>query len=456
MRTPKITKPIKLTLLLAFVFTMFSCSEDDSQPYITTPPSKGRVLVVGAGASGLQAAKMLKDNGYDVDIMEASAEIGGRLRKNTTLADFDLDLGAEWGTGTNSYLYEMTQIYGQDIVIDNTEEQYWFIDEVYDVEDLDCPEHIKALVEYVYETAHTQPNQTIDEWAEGEGMGSEYDDLIEAIANLEGASAENLSAPEELLEELKSNVNRDKFRLRNKTYCDFVHDHLADALKDEIYLSCPVSKIDYSGELIKVTVGEKIYEVDKVIVTVSVKVLQEGYIEFVPALPAEKLEAINNIGMEEGMKVFLKFTDNFFQDAMIVGGSEGSMYYDATHGKDSEDAILGVQVTGRNARELSALPEAQAVQAILSEMDEISEGLASQKFTGEYKMVDWGKEEFIKGAFSYEKVNTGDARDVLAAPVAKKIYFAGEATSTNGNKGTVNGALETGKREALRVMEDFE
>ena len=57
---------------------------------------------------------------------------------------------------------------------------------------------------------------------------------------------------------------------------------------------------------------------------------------------------------------------------------------------------------------------------------------------------DWSRDPFARGAYSYIAAGGGDARAVLAAPVDDTLFFAGEATSNDGQGGTVNGALETG------------
>jgi len=56
----------------------------------------GKIIIVGAGASGLAAAKVLEQNNIDYLILEATNRYGGRLKKDTTLADFPIDIGAEW------------------------------------------------------------------------------------------------------------------------------------------------------------------------------------------------------------------------------------------------------------------------------------------------------------------------------------------------------------------------
>ena len=63
-------------------------------------------------------------------------------------------------------------------------------------------------------------------------------------------------------------------------------------------------------------------------------------------------------------------------------------------------------------------------------------------------MHDWSDDPFSRGAYSYIKVGGLSARAALASPVEKTLFFAGEATATDGQGGTVNGALVTGERAA--------
>jgi len=57
---------------------------------------KGNVIIIGAGAAGMYAGYLLKQNGIEFKILEASSVYGGRLKKAENFANFPLDLGAEW------------------------------------------------------------------------------------------------------------------------------------------------------------------------------------------------------------------------------------------------------------------------------------------------------------------------------------------------------------------------
>ena len=57
---------------------------------------EGKAVVVGAGASGLAAGYLLDRYGVDFEILEANDRYGGRVKRDDDLADFPIDLGAEW------------------------------------------------------------------------------------------------------------------------------------------------------------------------------------------------------------------------------------------------------------------------------------------------------------------------------------------------------------------------
>ena len=56
----------------------------------------GKVIIIGVGASGLAAAKILEQNGIDYQILEATDRYSGRLKKVEGFADFPIDIEAEW------------------------------------------------------------------------------------------------------------------------------------------------------------------------------------------------------------------------------------------------------------------------------------------------------------------------------------------------------------------------
>jgi len=68
---------------------------------------------------------------------------------------------------------------------------------------------------------------------------------------------------------------------------------------------------------------------------------------------------------------------------------------------------------------------------------------------------DWRADPFARGAYSYLPVGGVEAQESLARPVEGTLFFAGEATNTEGHNGTVHGALATGRRAAREVLDSL-
>ena len=73
-----------------------------------------------------------------------------------------------------------------------------------------------------------------------------------------------------------------------------------------------------------------------------------------------------------------------------------------------------------------------------------------------YIIKDWSKDEFIKGGYSYPLASaTANDRLALSKPVNNKLFFAGEATDTKGDAGTVSGALSSAERVSEEVVKSI-
>ena len=65
---------------------------------------------------------------------------------------------------------------------------------------------------------------------------------------------------------------------------------------------------------------------------------------------------------------------------------------------------------------------------------------------------DWNSDPFSLGAYSYVKVGGEGCQKTLGAPIENTLFFAGEATDTSGNNGTVHGAIASGKRATQEIL----
>jgi monoamine oxidase len=88
----------------------------------------------------------------------------------------------------------------------------------------------------------------------------------------------------------------------------------------------------------------------------------------------------------------------------------------------------------------------------LSRLMGVDADTVEKMFQGSY-FHDWQSDPFSRGAYSYGKVGAVDAQRALAAPIENTLFFAGEATDSTGNNGTVHGAIASGHRAAHEILQ---
>lgn len=402
---------------------------------------EGNVLIIGAGAAGLYAGYILKSKGINFQLLEASDAYGGRLGKRSDFANFPIDLGAQWLHGENNILGDLIKKSGTKITLDESDERYWYNNGLVS----SLPQDIDLFAE------EDLPDISYEDYAVQKGLGNDYKYIVEAIAGDQGADASRLSVYYNNKEEENWNSGDDDFKFE-ETYFDFIDNNIASHVKDNILLNTIVKKIDYSQATILVTDSNgNEYKADKLIITVPITILKSNDIQFIPALPSEKTNAFAKIGMDAGMKVFLKFNDKFF-DENIIGGTICAAYADDSIGKVVDDNVLLAFVMGEQAEYLTSLGSDNAItSALLQELDIIYNGQATASFIASH-VQNWTTKPFIRGAYSYATVGIGNARQIAAQQVDNKLFFAGEAMNTNGHHQTVQGAVETGYREVINIL----
>ncbi|MFT4660637.1 MAG: monoamine oxidase [Patiriisocius sp.] len=404
---------------------------------------KGTVLIIGAGAAGLYAGYILKSRGIDFKIIEASNKIGGRIGKLSSFSDLPLDTGAQWLHGKNSIVGELIQKTKTKISKDNSDVVFWYQNKLVD----SLPQDVESL----FQEGDGLPDVSFKDYATQNGFGTKYDFIVEGIAGDQGADANLLSVAENFREEKHWTSGEHDYKF-HKTYSDLFTDHIVPEVVENVILNAPISKIDYSANQISASDNQgNTYRGNKVIITVPITILQDGDIEFIPPLHPSKKQAFDKIGMGAGMKVFLKFSESFY-DENIIGGEVCAAYTDEKEGKDGNDNILLAFVMGHQAENLTALGSDEAIaQALLAELDEMYKGQASQFFLDAH-VEDWTSKPFVRGAYSYSTIGIGNSRSISAQTVSNKLFFAGEAMNLNGHHQTVHGAVETAYREVSNIL----
>ena len=189
---------------------------------------------------GLSAGYLLQQRGVDFEILEASSIYGGRMRRTTDFADFPIPLGAEW-LHTNPSVF-------QDIVNDDSQQ----VD--------------------VQTVGYDSNKDTVGYWDNGQLMVDELEDS--------------------------------DLKFVNSTWFDFFDEYIVPDVAQKIVYNTVVESIDYSGDRVVINTPNDQYTADKVIVSVPLKILQDGDIGFIPSLPTDKQEAIDEATIWDGFKAF--------------------------------------------------------------------------------------------------------------------------------------------------------
>eukprot|EP01116_Phalansterium_solitarium_P006231 TRINITY_DN18539_c0_g1_i1.p1 TRINITY_DN18539_c0_g1~~TRINITY_DN18539_c0_g1_i1.p1 ORF type:complete len:535 (+),score=185.93 TRINITY_DN18539_c0_g1_i1:35-1639(+) len=294
----------------------------------------GKVVVVGAGASGLVCASILREKGVDVEIVEAQDYVGGRVKSLRGFVEWKaLDLGAEFVHGDGTPLKDIIDKQGWPCRLLFTWAQgdgetpalpvqggisaYWLGREKKLLRyDTDHPE-IRKANETVWNMGAQHPSdsdkRTLEQYLIDEGVSEQGRDLADAgYANTVCSASDRLSFAELTKIERVWDLNGDgDFRLDGGLAQ--VPEYLARGLR--IRTSWPVKRIAHGrGPITLVSEAGQQLEASRVVVTVPLPVLKAGRIEFDPPLPQEKIKATQALAMDGAIKVVMKFSRRFWPD----------------------------------------------------------------------------------------------------------------------------------------------
>lgn len=442
------------------------------------------VLVLGAGAAGLAAARDLSQAGLRVTVLEARPRVGGRvLTVHDSRAPVPLELGAEFVHGEAPETLSVARAAGLAVI------------ELPDVHEIVTAGRFKPMSDF-WETVDRM-NRDLAKRVAARGKDFPVSEYLESkrlsgvgrgmlrgfvegfyAARPERLSAKSLAA-EASSDDDESSVEGKQFRIGNGG--DAVMKWLRDGLdpeRCEVRLSTVAQAVRWKrggasvacragdgGEL--PTLGAR-----AVLVTLPLAVLTSGAVRFDPPLTS-KQRALRSIETGQIFKIVLRFRDAFWEQAEFL--KERRRPYDADgagmsflHAQGAEvptwwttlpvrsplligwvggvtaETLLAEDAQSRLERSLVALSEVLAVPR--RRLEEQLDAWTSH---------DWRADPFARGAYSYIGVGGIGAPRTLGRPLDGTLFFAGEAT--NGEQiGTVAGALASGRRaarEALRVLQ---
>lgn len=452
-------------------------SQTESQP---------DVIVIGAGAAGLAAARALTRAGRAVALIEARDRIGGRLLTVHVPGSLvPIELGASFVHGRPPETMALAQAAGATLYALGGESVTRFgADEASqegEDDDDDGEEEEEDENPILSAVARWQgPDLSLDAFIATQGRGPAWEAAApwtrRYVAGFDAADPARVSvrwlAETERAEE-RVESDRQFFLLDG-------YDHLmaqllseCDPLRLTLRLGVVAERVAWAPGRATVhlrsAAGEPLAPISaaRVVITAPLGVLamppeKPGALRVDPQ-PPELARLLEGAVMGHVARVVLRLRERFW-DRMTPGPfhhprlsfllSRHPVMPTWWTNYPLLTPLLTGWVGGSFAEPLVARADGEIIAAATQAIAEIT-GLSRSEMDAlveEGYVHNWSRDPYARGAYSYVTVGGMEHVEAIARPIAQTLYFAGEATSVTGRTGTVDGALATGERAARQII----
>ena len=381
-------------------------------------------VVVGAGVTGLSAARNLVDHGLSVVVLEARGRIGGQLYTDHDFTSVPVELGAGLIHGREAYTWELVEeARAETVRVRHGAGSHRPLDVS------GPPTAVEDAAAYL-DRMEVPP----DRWPPV-SLDNEPLHRWSALWMSESGLFDWWSSP------------RENFRVVGGY--DRILPPLAYDL--DVRLGHAVRRIRWSGRGVDVVAesprGVLEVRADRCVVALPVGVLKEGDVVFDPALPGAHRGAVESLDRTDALKLVYEFDRGVFpEEEDVLGWDEdsGFVFWCLSRG---DPEVVVAWAAGENARHLLDLGVGERFAAGLAALsaslgDEVPEPVARTTH-------DWASDEFSRGAYLYVPPGAHDAPATLASPLEGVLYFAGEPTT---GENTVEGAYASGYDTTDRLL----
>jgi monoamine oxidase len=434
-------------------------------------------VIIGAGISGLIAARNLVQAERNVIVLEASPRVGGRLFSKTMPDGTAFDLGGQWLGPEMWRVMNLVRDLGLETFsqvesgrMDLSAQPLTEMDKLTQAEWAWFTAKLSWLVDQVnVERPSDTPDaaaldvMSVEEWKrtnlESEYLRHLFDQVVRTEYTIEPKDFSMLF----LLYSIRSaggfedliDLEGGNHTLRLKAGMQALCTKLADSLGDRVRLNCQAYELEHSAEGVRVIAEGAIINAKRAIIAIPPNQAQR--IDFDPVLPRRRMKLMQRLEMGSVIKCFAIYDRPFWRDRPLKAIDPDGLVFDhamdaSSHG-DAHPALVAF-IGGDDAVFWSDRPLETRRRAVLENLAMIYGDEAL--YPREYFDHDWMTEAFIGGGYQCYAppgVMTNGFEE-LRLPIGQ-IHFAGTETAV-WYYGYVEGAMEAGERAALEVIKALE
>jgi len=402
------------------------------------------VVIVGAGAGGIAAARRIASAGRKYVLIEAADHIGGRCFTDTRTFGVPYDRGAHWiHTPDFNPLTKLTARRGIDVY--------------------PAPPGQKVRIgrRYAREgeledflALQVRANRGIadvarkGDAASAQGLPNDLGDWRPTIEFVFGPFGCGKDLTQVSAVDFTKSAERNTDAFCRQGFGAYLAS-FAEGLT--VKLSTPATAIDMRRDIVVETPKGSI-SARAAIVTVPTNVMTSGEIKFIPELPKRHVDAFSKLSLGSYDHIALELAGNplgFESDDLVLEKSTNA-HTAAILANVSGTKLCLVEVAGAFGRDLAAQGEAAMVDFAAGWLAGLY-GTDVKKAIKRSHATRWNHEPLALGAFSAAAPGGQGSRRILMEPLQNTLWFAGEAVHET-LWGTVGGAWESGERTADAVL----
>ena len=396
-----IKKSILLSLGASYII---SCEDNDMLDIDTESDSSNesdnnnnskKVIIIGAGISGLVAGYELTIAGHDVTILESRDRIGGRVL--TIRSPFSNNHYVEGGAARIKPSHNLTIAYAN---------------------------HFNLPLDTFYAT-----NGNYVDFSNGSRT------IIDNTTYLNASYG--------------STMRKNYLKIRGGS--DQLTNAFANSseLSNKIYLNHAVTSITQNSDNVIVNAGGNQFQADRVLCTVPLTVLNK--INFSPALSSEKQTAMNGgFRYAPATRIYIQFNNRFWENESLNGWGNTDLpeeIWQPSWDMTGNTGVLMSYLRWSAAEDMDTLNQDERNNAVLNRWENIFEGSINNFDKGVSK--SWVLDEWSKGAWASPTTSQNETLNESIAQIEGRIHFAGEHASND--RGWMQGALFSGLRAATEI-----